>query len=170
LLDDLSGAQNARVGYASVGVAYDDGKWVAQLEVSELTSQTKLAPRGQQGFASVGYRTGDFLPYMMISGTRAPGLAEAATLWGDTLAGTPFAAAAGGLQSGALTALNSTRMAQSTLSVGMRWDFDSRAALKLQWDHVRVHNFGWRAWSTSIGNDGAAGSANVLSATIDFVF
>jgi hypothetical protein len=170
LLDDLSGTQGARIGYASVGVTYDDGKWVAQVELSELTSQTKLAPRGQQGFVSLGYRTGDFLPYVMISGARAPALAKAGTSWGDTLAGTPFGSAAASLQNGALAAINSTRMAQSTLSLGMRWDFDSRAALKLQWDHVRVQDNGWRLWTSSIGSDSAANSANVLSASIDFVF
>lgn len=164
LLDDLSGTQGARVGYASAGFAYDDGTWVAQVEASQLSAQTKLAPRGEQGFVSVGYRTGEFLPYVTISGSRAPALAKAETSWAALGSDAVL------LQDGALTAINSTRIAQSTLSLGVRWDFNSRAALKLQWDHTRVRNSGWRAWSTPIGNDGAAGRANLLSATVDFVF
>lgn len=164
LLDDLSGTQGARVGYASVGFAYDDGLWVAQVEANQLSAQTKLAPRGEQGFVSLGYRLGDFLPYATISRSRAPALAKAGSSW------TALGPDAVLLQNGALTAINSTRMDQSTLSLGMRWDFDSRAALKLQWDHVRVRDKGWRAWTTPIGDDGAAGRANLLSATVDFVF
>jgi hypothetical protein len=116
------------------------------------------------GFVSLGYRRGNFLPYVIISGSRASEIRQAQTSWAALGSDAVL------LQNGALTALNSPRMAQSTLSLGMRWDFDSRAALKLQWDHVRVRDGGWGLWTSSIGSDRAAGSANVLSASIDFVF
>jgi hypothetical protein len=164
LSEDVSGTQGARVGYTSVGIVYDDGKWVAQVEANKLSAQTKLAPRGLQAFASLGYRIGDFLPYVMVSGSRAPAIVKAGTSWAALGSDAVL------LQNGALTAINSTRMAQNTLSLGMRWDFDSRAAFKLQWDQVHVRDSGWRAWSTPIGGDSAAGRANLLSATIDFVF
>jgi hypothetical protein len=163
--DALSSLEGARIGYASAGMAYDDGAWVAQAEVSDLSSTTTIYPKGQQGYASVGYRMGNFLPYVMIGGSRAPAAAKAETSWGAVLG-----AQADSLQNGTLMALNTQRSSQSTLSLGMRWDFDSRAALKLQLDHVRARDKGWGMWSTSAGNNGAAGSANVLSASIDFVF
>lgn len=165
LLDDMNSLEGARIDYASAGFSYDDGQWVAQAEINDLSTQSKLSPRGQQGYASLGYRLGDFLPYVMVGGSRSQALATAGTSWGAALG-----AAAGSLQNAALTALNSQRIAQSTLSLGVRWDFDSRAALKLQWDHVRVRNSGWRLWTAPMGADGAAGHADLLSASIDFVF
>lgn len=164
-LDALNSLEGAQINYASAGFAYDDGRWVAQVEVSDLSSNTKIFPKGQQGYASVGYRIGDFMPYVMIGGSRSPAAAKAVTSWEAALG-----AAAGSLQSGALAARNAQRSEQSSLSLGVRWDFNDQAALKLQWDHVRVRDHGWGVWSSRSGSDGAAGSANLLTATVDFVF
>ncbi len=164
-LEGLDSLEGARVNYASIGFSYDDGNWVAQAEVSDLSSSTRIYPKGQQGYASLGYRIGDFMPYVMIGGSRSPAAAKAGTSWAAALG-----PEAGSLQDVALAALNAHRWDQSTLSLGMRWDFNRRAALKLQWDHVRVSDKGWGAWSTRSDGDGAAGTANLLSATVDFVF
>lgn len=164
LHEDLSNTDGSQAGYTSLGLAYDDGKWVVQAEVNKLSGQSKLTLSGLRAFASLGYRIGNFLPYVLVSGSRVPEPTKAGTSWAAL---GPDAVL---LQNGALTALNSTRMAQNTVSLGMRWDFDSRAALKLQWDQVRVRDSGWRAWTTPIDGESAAGKANVLSATIDFVF
>lgn len=155
----------ARIGFASAGVAYDDGNWMVQAEISNLSSATPIFPKGQQGYVSLGYHFGNFLPYFMLSGSRAPAAIRAATAWGSVLG-----PAAGQLQAGAITSLNSVRSAQSTLSLGMRWDFDTRAALKLQWDHVRVRDTGWGLWTQGATDDGAPGRANLWSLTLDFVF
>jgi hypothetical protein len=165
LRENINSLQGSHIGYTSAGFSYDDGQWVVQGEINDLSSQSKLAPAGQMGYASVGYRKADFLPYMMISGSRSPAPVRAGTSWGPVLGSD-----AGNLQNGALTAMNASHLDQSTLSLGIRWDFDSRAALKLQWDHVRVRGHGWGGWTRPMADDGAAGSANVLSASIDFVF
>lgn len=162
--DTLASLEGARVSYASAGISYDDGLWVAQVEVSDLSSSTKLFPKGQQGHASLGYRFGDFTPYVKIGGSRSPDAAKIRSSWAALGPG------AVNLQNGILVAMNTQRSAQSSLSLGMRWDFDSRAAFKLQWDHVRVREHGWGVWTAPVGDDGAAGRANLLSATIDFVF
>ena len=120
---------------------------------------------GQQGYASVGYHVGDFLPYLLLSGSRAPPIIKAGSAWGPLLG-----EAAASLQNSAVAILNSHRTAQSTIALGMRWDFDSRAALKIQWDHVRVRTTGWGIWTVPAADEGLPGQANVLSATLDFVF
>ena len=165
LRDSINSVRDSRVGYTSVGLSYDDGVWVAQAEVSDLSAGSRLVPSGQTGYASLGYRIGDFLPYLMISGSRAPDPATAVAPWAAVLG-----PEAGNLQNAALIAMNSNLSAQRSLSLGMRWDFNSRAALKLQWDHVRVRKYGWGVWTRPLNDDGAAGSANVLSASVDFVF
>jgi hypothetical protein len=160
--DSLPGS---RVGFASAGFVYDDGQWMLQAEISNLSSDTPVFPKGQQGYASVGYHFGDFLPFVMLSGSRGPAAVRPVTSWGSLLG-----PAAGQLQAGTITSLNSPRSAQSTVSLGMRWDFDARAALKLQWDHVRVRENGWGLWTKDAADTGAPGRANVMSATLDFVF
>ncbi len=61
-------------------------------------------------------------------------------------------------------------MEQDTLSLGVRWDLHSRAALKLQWDSTRVHDGGyglmWRAEGKNRGDD----RIDLVSITLDFVF
>lgn len=165
LLNDMDIMGGARIGFASAGIAYDDGKWMAQAEISDLSSDTRIFPLGQQGYVSVGYRRGEFLPYVMASGSRAPKAIKAGTPWGAAL-GSP----AGTLQHTSVAVLNSQRSAQTTLSLGVRWDFASNAALKLQWDHVRVRRSGWGVWSSPLLDDGKPDSVNLLSASIDFVF
>jgi len=161
-VDSMPGS---RVGFASAGFVYDDGKWMMQAEISNLFSDTPVFPKGQQGYASVGYHFGAFLPYVMISGSRAPAAVQPVTFWGSLLG-----QAAGQLQAGTITSVNSQRSAQSTLSLGVRWDFDPRAAIKLQWEHVRVRDTGWGLWTQDVADTGTAGHANLLSATLDFVF
>lgn len=162
LRDDLQ-MKGARISFASAGFAYDDGRWMLQGEVSKLSSETMLFPRGEQAYLSAGYRFGNFLPYVMVSGSRAESIKRAKADW----SGIPLGSL---LQSGTLTLLNSQRSAQTTTSLGVRWDFHSQAALKLQLDHVRVRNQGWGLWSSGATSDPGAGRVNVLSSTLDFVF
>lgn len=164
LRSEVNSMEGAHGGFASAGFSYDDGTWMVQAEVSDLTAETKIFPVGQQGYVSVGRHFGDFLPYVMLSGSRASALFKGQNRW------QALGAAAGTLQDSTLAVLNSQRSAQSTLSLGVRWDFDSRAALKLQWDHVHVRSQGWGLWTAPYPDSGNAGSANLLSATLDFVF
>lgn len=162
LRDELQ-MKGARVSFASAGFAYDDGRWMLQGEVSKLSSETMLFPRGEQAYLSAGYRLGNFLPYAVLSGSRADPVKRAKADW----SGIPLGPL---LQSGTLALLNSQRSAQTTTSLGVRWDFNSQAALKLQLDHVRVRNQGWGLWSSGAKSDPGADRVNVVSATLDFVF
>lgn len=164
-LRDLLETKGARITYSSMGFAYDEEKWVIQGEISHLDATTKLFPRGDQAYLSVGYRVGDFLPYAMVSGARSPKAVKAEHDWSQL--GSP---AYGQLQSATLATLNALLISQTTASLGMRWDFNSRAALKLQWDHVRVRDNGWALWDRSLSASPQGGHLNLLSATIDFVF
>ena len=65
------------------------------------------------------------------------------------------------------TSLNNGRAQQSTWALGARWDFHAQAALKLQWERVRVQPSGSTLWT---GADGAAATANVATAVVDFIF
>ena len=164
-LSDSMRMCGTQVSFTSLGVAYDDGTWMAQAEISRLASQTAVFPRGQQGYVSLGRHFGDFLPYVMVSGNRAPAAARPGGDWAQY----PLPGAAQ-LQGATLALLNQQRTAQTTTSLGVRWDFDSRAALKLQWDRIRIRDHGWGLWSVPAAYGGDAATAQIVTATIDFVF
>ncbi len=65
---------------------------------------------------------------------------------------------------------NSTRQDQETLSLGSRWDFNSQAALKVQWDHSRIHPLGYALWFRSPETNARASSVNLFTVSLDFVF
>jgi hypothetical protein len=157
-------AQGGRVSYASLGVAYDDGRWMFQSEISDLMSDKRVFKR-RQGYVSVGYHLGDFMPYVTYAASISPAALHAERNWA-TLLGPD----AGQLQTGALAVANAFRSEQNTVSLGVRWDFLSNAALKIQWDHVRVKENGWGLWYAAMRAGEAPGRANLLSATVDFVF
>jgi hypothetical protein len=67
----------------------------------------------------------------------------------------------------ATTAVNSVGARQRALSIGARWDINSRIALKAQWDHIRTQANGTALWG---GSSLEAANANVASLVLDFIF
>ena len=66
--------------------------------------------------------------------------------------------------------LQGTRIDQETLSLGVRWDFSTRAALKLQWDHTRIRPWGYAVYFTDFALQSGQTRVNSLTASLDFVF
>ena len=160
LYDDID-LTGTRVGLTSVGGVYDDGTWMVQSELSLLEGSRRAYAGGKQGYLSVGRHFGNLLPYFIASAALANPLTRAESDWGPAYAP---------LQQGALAVLNAQRVSQRTLSVGVRWDFDSNAALKLQWDNTRVFGDGWYLWKTDYPFSPTNKEANIVSATLDFMF
>ncbi len=153
--------KDARIGYSSIGAAYDDGVWLLQSELSNVTGSTAIVPRGQRAYVSVGRRFGAWTPYVLLATSRSPGARTAVNDW------SPLGPAAA-LQAGAIGAINATRIAQKTVALGVRWDFHNSAALKVQWDSVRGESNGWALWSKD--REFEAARVNLLSTTLDFSF
>jgi hypothetical protein len=59
---------------------------------------------------------------------------------------------------------------QKTISLGARWDFATNAALKLQWDRVRVNAVSYGTFGNVQPDFPKGSTVNVLSAAVDFVF
>jgi hypothetical protein len=119
-------------------------------------------------YASGGYRFGKITPYVTYAQASVacciadPGL---------TLSSLPafLAGPAAGLNAGLNVILESIPV-EKTLSVGTRWDFAKNAALKLQFDHIRL---GAGSAGTLTGLHPGfqlGGTVNVSSVTLDFVF
>ncbi len=154
--------ENARITYATLGAAYDDGTWLAQAEIGRTTASADVVPHGRMAYASIGRRFGDWTPYLLV-GTSRPGndRRRAANDWGA------FNAA---LREPALFTVNTTRIAQDTASLGVRWDFHRQAALKLQWDHTRIKPSGYGLWWRDPAINERHTRVNLVSATVDFAF
>ena len=155
--------QNARISYATLGLAYDDGSWLLQSELGRSTADAASIPHGRMAYLSLGHRFADWTPYVMRSTSR-PGNDRRPALndWAPINAQS--------LQDIALFTLNSTRMEQDTWSVGTRWDVHPQATLKLQWDHTKIKPSGYGLWWRDPAINGQTTQVNLLTATLDFVF
>lgn len=151
----------------SVGVNYDPGRWFVMAEASRTRTDSLLGAT-HNAYVSGGWRWLAFTPYATYSRVRAtlpttdPGL---------PLTGLPpqLAAPAAALNGG-LNLILSTIQQQSTVSAGLRWDFHTNMALKLQYDRVEPVD-GSRG--TLINTTPAFRSGrpfSVGSVTLDFVF
>lgn len=157
--------------YVAVGAQYEHQRWQLMAELSRIGGDVQ-GTNGLRGYVSAAYRTGEFTPYVMLGRALPAHAATAAPLsWGVTLApvlGDAAAAQAVALGSAAAAVANHFRNDQQSLTLGLRWDFTSQAAFKLQADRYVVAPAGAAAWPGSSGFDG--GRATVLSANVDFVF
>lgn len=152
--------------YTTLGVAYDDGTWLGQVELGRVTTTADMVSNGNMAYAGVGRRFGDWTPFVMLSGVRsnAP-LRRASANWAS------LGASAQRLQATAVTVLNTTRFSQDTGTLGLRWDFNSHAAIKMQLDSTSIHSNGYGLWYyNGRGLTVQNARVNLLSTTLDFVF
>jgi hypothetical protein len=152
----------ARISYATLGAAFDDGTWSAQAELGRSTSSAAVVPHASMAFASVGRRFGDWLPYLMLSASRpGNGTRTASADWGALNAG---------LRDPALLTVDVTRIDQTTASLGVRWDFMRNAALKFQWDRTAIRPSGYGLWWRDIAINSESRRINQATVTLDFSF
>ena len=164
----LSGLRfkDGRISYLTVGASYDDGLWQAQGELSRVSGNRQVYVQGTAAYLNVGRRFASITPYVGISAFHPRDSAAVATHdWAAVLGNE-----GGVLQAMAIGATNLVRINQRTVSLGMRWDFHSQASLKLQFDRIHILKNGNGLWG---GNDSAPVAderANLVTATIDWVF
>jgi hypothetical protein len=148
-----------------ISASYEPGRWFVIGEWAHARFNSFLADN-TSWYVSGGYRVGKFTPYVTYAHESAsinsdPGL---------TLTGLPPAlvGVAAGLNA-ALDSILQSVPAQSTVSVGARWDFAKNVDLKAQFDHMRL-GAGSDGTLTNIQPGFQLGSpVNLFSATVDFV-
>jgi hypothetical protein len=156
------------VRYISLGSQWDNGPWTAIGEYSDL--DIPKSPLGaQRAYASLGYRYQRVTFYGLASRVlpkkppaTAPDLQALAPMIGPAAAAqaqqlVDFTADAGAM----------LRFDQSTFGVGMRWDWASCCALKLQVDRFQVQAYGSGGW---FNNDPRPAKGILASAVLDFVW
>ena len=153
--------QGAKVSYTTLGAAYDDGQWLAQAELGTTTASAAAVPHGRMAYVSVGRRFGDWTPLLTLSTSRPDAPRSPANDWGAYNAT---------LRDPALFVLNTNRIEQDTLSLGLRWDFHRQAALKLQWDQTQIKPTGYGLWWRDMAINQDSSRINLLAVTVDFTF
>lgn len=155
--------------YRAIGLAWEHGRWVLQGELAKMGGNYGPT-RATRGYASVGYRMGNAMLYSVLSAGRADAPTTPIPQWEASLApvvGPELAAMIQQLGTQAAINNNSSREDQSSVSIGTRLDVGSNAALKLQWDTIRVRPNGGGVWRDMVPFER---KVNVVSATLDFIF
>ncbi|WP_119157702.1 hypothetical protein [Caldimonas tepidiphila] len=155
--------------YGALGLVWTQGAWQWQSEFAMVQSESH-AVDGHSAYTGLAWRHGDATLFGVLSHVRPRHGAVGTPDWTAALApvlGAAQAAQAQALGTGAMYAINMSRIEQNTLSAGLRWDLDDRVALKLQWDRVRVARAGAGLWgATSLEPQ----QVNLVSAALDFIF
>lgn len=156
--------QHKDASFAGLGVQYDDGDLLGAAEYVQRKTKSYI-PDATAWYLMGGYRVQRFTPYVAYSRLRN----ESPTSDGR------LAALGGGALGTALSAqvntvLSSLAADQKTLSLGVRWDFRPDAALKFQYDHVKITNNLGAAYKEPVGSQGPSPRLNLYTLALDFVF
>ena len=153
----LSASENLQTGVTgawvrnsdlSVGVQYDPGNWFAMSEWIQRKSTTNITAM----YVSGGYRVKKFTPYLTYSQNSQ----------GSFLPGFPPPSS---------NSILLANRAQSTVSLGVRWDFMKNTDLKLQYDQVKLSDNSNGFLANVPTNVILYGTTfHVISAVVDFVF
>jgi hypothetical protein len=132
----------------SIGVQYDPGDWFAMSEWIQRESTYKTGAM----YISAGYRVKKFTPYLTYS-QNSPG---------SFLPGFPPPSPVG---------IRLANRAQSTVSLGVRWDFMKDTDFKFQYDQVKLSDTSNGFLANVPANVSLYGATfHVISAVVDFVF
>ena len=156
-----------RVTFSGVAASYDPGAWFLMAEWARFDTRSVIG-RKSAGYASAGVRLGKVTPYATYARLKAESPRSDP---GVPLAGLPPALAGlGGALNAALNRQLAALPEQSTVSLGARWDVVRNAALKVQWDHVRLGSGSYGTFGNIQPGFPLGGAVNVYSAVVDFVF
>lgn len=156
-----------RVTFVGLGATYDPGPWFVTGEYARFNTRSIVGHRRGM-YLSGGARFGAFTPYA----TYARLDAESDT----SEAGLPLAAypeplrPTAAMLNAALNAQLNALPRQSTISVGVRWDFMRNAAFKMQLDEVRLDSGSFGTFGNVQPGFTLGGKVRVVSAAVDFVF
>lgn len=158
---------------ATLGATFDNGEWIAQAEWAKRDTNTVVISKVSGWNALLGYRYGDFTPYI---GTGSYSVDSSKT----NLTPGPFAPAAVKAQ---LNYLNQSFLgvgdpSRDVMSVGVRWDFAKNLALKAQLESMKMKvpavgaSSGFQSYATSMLGvpNNFDGRVSMFTVNLDFVF
>lgn len=152
----------------SIGARFNPGNWLLMGEWARQTD-TGMLPKTQGWYVTGGYHFGKATPYLTVAELNSKTPEEP----GIPLAGLPpgpLLGAAGALSSGLGAALSAAAPSQKSLTLGLRWDVLDSAALKFEYQHVRLDDHSSGRFGNLQPGFRPGGDADLLSIALDFVF
>lgn len=150
-LADQFQVKGDRITYASVGFNYDPGDWFLMAEAARNAGDENILFHATAAYVTAGYRLKAWTPYLTVARKQTDS---------ETTHPNPIV----------MALISGNDHAQTSFGAGVRWDFHSHAACKLQVDQV----------DHAAGSTGAlvnqhpafkpGESYTLITATIDFVF
>ncbi|QKJ65298.1 porin [Deefgea piscis] len=159
---------NGRLKFLLLGASYDNGPWWLQGEWGRVHSETAIYGHMEGAYISAAYRIDAFQPYITLSQAKSKNAPYRAPLPKGPLP-PPLAAASQALAAGANQFLGSLYTDQQTYSIGIRWDFHPRMALKFQYDRIHAADGGKGLWDNGNAQAGPL-KANIFSLSFDGLF
>lgn len=156
-------SKNKAGHFSSIGLAYDDGLWLAQMEASYINSEASTYSSVASGYLSAGRHIGKVTLYSLF------GISE--SLNNQVKISNPLVPvpAVVELRNAVDQALNNNDVDEKSVSLGLRWDVHENIALKTQLSHYWLGNNGTALWLTPASGS-TPNTVNVWSVGMDFVF
>lgn len=151
----------------TAGLRLTPGDWLLLTEWARI-SDAGVLPRTDAWYALGGYAFGNVMPYLAAAEVNARSPSQA----GVPLAGLPvgLAGMAQGLNTGLASALTLAAPAQTSLTLGVRWDLHNNAALKVEYQHVRLDDRSAGRFGNLQAGWKPGGNADLVSIALDFLF
>ena len=154
-----------KVSFTSVGAVLDLNNFLVQTELGKRKTDSYISDT-TSWYVMGGYRFGKFLPYVSHSQLKSDG-GVANTVPAACPAGFPAACTPTLRSLSAGVARLVTQAEQSTNTLGVRWDFHTSAALKVQVDRIKPKNGQGLLLQPAVG---FTGPVTVGAVAVDFVF
>ena len=166
-ISDRYSVNDRRVTFAGLGATYDPGQWFLMGELARFDTRS-IVGKKSAGYVSAGVRLNKVTPYATYARLKgdSPRSDPGIPLEGLPPQVAPVAAMLNTVLNRQLGALAD----QSTVSLGVRWDFMRSAAFKFQWDHIRLGSGSYGTFGNIQPDFPLGGKVNVYSAVVDFVF
>lgn len=151
----------------TAGLRFAPGNWLLLAEWARI-SDAGVLPRTDAWYALGGHAVGTVMPYVAVAEVNARSPSQP----GVPLAGLPagVAGTAQGLNAGLAGALTMAAPAQTSLTLGLRWDLHDNAALKVEYEHVRFDDRSAGRFANLQAGWQPGGNADLVSIALDFLF
>ncbi|MBS1212003.1 MAG: hypothetical protein H6R26_619 [Proteobacteria bacterium] len=162
LVKNLSN-EGKHLHYMSIGLAYDDGTWLAQAEGSYIDSNLVVFPSVAAGYLSLGRRFGQVTVFSLL------GIAKNSV---DSVKVPPLqlpVPEVAALRATVDDLLKGNGVDEKSVSLGARWDVYENIALKAQWSHYWLGQNGTQLWVEPASGP-TPDTVNVWSVGVDFLF
>lgn len=168
IADDIR-TESKTFQFNELGVIYDNNTWSVQAEAVALDGDSSLIQSTRHFYISIGRRIEQFTVYVTRGFVRSSNDVVHPTVpSGYPL---PIAMQLSALAYGAELTENGSRADEHNIGVGVRWDFTTKMALKLQAEQFEIDKYGSALWiKLDPLSPPKNEKANIVSVSLDVLF